>query len=94
YELKDLYLCENLKPKSAFQIIYKDDITEWTILPHHHDNLSRVHPKFYTTWERRTKPSIGGDVRELNGFLSCIGSWSTALATIEDFFDMIKMLKN
>ena len=52
--------------------------------------MSRVLPDFSLSWVRRTRLSIGGDDRILGGLLARIGSWSTALATIEDF----QMLNN
>ncbi|MBD3226936.1 MAG: hypothetical protein GF329_02010 [Candidatus Lokiarchaeota archaeon] len=41
-------------------------------------------PSFSLSWARRTKTSIGGEDKVLDGLLMKINSWSTALATIED----------
>ncbi|MHA1381669.1 MAG: hypothetical protein ACTSRG_25145 [Candidatus Helarchaeota archaeon] len=83
YRWQDLYLCENEKVESQFQIIYKDSDREWALSPT--KGMSRVSPKFSITWNRRIKQSIGGENRPLDGLLSQIQSWSTALATIEDW---------
>ncbi|MFX1293336.1 MAG: hypothetical protein ACFFD2_00560 [Promethearchaeota archaeon] len=86
YKLKHLYLCENLPVESPFQIIYKNDELTWAILPNHKkDGLSRIYPKFYNSWDYRKKLSLGGDYRILSGIFSFIGSWTVALALIEDF---------
>jgi hypothetical protein len=82
YGFEKLYLCENQKPDSVFQIIYKDDNCEWALLPK--VGMSRMLPDFSLSWVRRTQISIGGDDRILDGLLSQIKSWSAALATIED----------
>jgi hypothetical protein len=80
-------LCENGKVESPFQVIYKDENREWALLPR--EGMSRVFPEFSKTWVRRIKPSIGGEDHVLDGLLSQIGSWSAALATIEDYLDMV-----
>jgi len=85
FELNDLYLCENCPPKSPFQIIYHDSIRVWALVPQKEGALSKFSPKFYTLWERRQKLSIGGDYQILDALLSLIGSWTVALALIEDF---------
>jgi len=85
YNWQQLYICENIEPESQFQIIYKDKDREWALTPKSHKSMSRVSPKFFLTWERRTQNSIGGVNRFLDSLLSQIGSWSEALATIEDF---------
>ena len=91
YELKDLYLCENLPVESQFQILYKDNIREWAILPlRQQDGLSKMYPQFHKTWDRRRKLSLGGDYRIFDEMLSTISSWSAALATLEDFFTLIE----
>ncbi|MHA1360522.1 MAG: hypothetical protein ACTSQI_19430 [Candidatus Helarchaeota archaeon] len=89
-ELKDLYLCENVEPAMRFQIIYEDSNIKWALLPRKRGGLSRLHPKFYITWERRLKLSVGGEFRDLDGLLSTISSWSLALATLEDFYAMVE----
>ena len=78
-----LYLSENAEAESPFQIIYKDKDREWALLPN--EGLSRVSPKFSRTWIRRTELGIGGENLILDGLLSQMGSWSAALATIEDW---------
>ena len=75
-----------------FQIIYRDNKREWSLLPNKKKGLSRLHPTFHLSWERRVKLSIGGDFRALSGILTSIRSWTVALASIEDFMDMIKYL--
>jgi len=91
YDLKDLYLCENLPPESPFQIILQYSNREWTILPaRSKEGLSKIYPKFYMTWERRRKESFGGEHQVFDETLSSIGSWTVALATIEDFFTLVK----
>ena len=77
------FLCENPEKRSEFQIIYRDDCREWALIPD--SGMSRVRPKFYETWERRTEPSLGGENRILSSLLLHIGSWSAALAIIEEF---------
>ncbi|MHA1360530.1 MAG: hypothetical protein ACTSRC_20610 [Candidatus Helarchaeota archaeon] len=89
-ELKDLYLYENVEPAAIFQIIYEDSNIMWALMPRKKGSLSRLHPKFYVTWERRLKLSLGGEFRDLDGLLSTIGSWSLALATLEDFVVMVE----
>ncbi len=83
---QNLYLCENGEVESPFQVIYKDENREWAFLPS--EGMSRVFPEFSKTWVRRTKPSIGGEDHVLDGLLSQIGSWSAALATIEDYVEL------
>ncbi|MBD3229854.1 MAG: hypothetical protein GF329_16850 [Candidatus Lokiarchaeota archaeon] len=59
--------------------------------------MSRVFPRFSLSWARRTKTSIGGEDKVLDGLLMKINSWSTALATIEEYSIMrvnIKSSKN
>jgi hypothetical protein len=51
--------------------------------------MAKVYPQFYKSWERRTKISFGGDHQIFEEVLSTIGSWTVALATIEDFFSMV-----
>jgi len=41
------------------------------------------------SWERRTKISFGGDYQIFDELLSTIGSWTVALATVEDFFSLM-----
>ncbi|MHA1356722.1 MAG: hypothetical protein ACTSRC_01270 [Candidatus Helarchaeota archaeon] len=89
YKMNELYLCENRPVQSPFQIIYQDPSRTWAILPHQRkDEISRVYAHFFRSWERRRVPVFGGDYRVLSGILSSIGSWSTALATIEDFQEL------
>jgi hypothetical protein len=86
YKWKNLYLCENLTPESPFQIIYQDSERLWAILPgKQHNGLSRIWSYFHLSWDYRKRDSLGGDYRILSGVLSFIGSWSAALANIEDF---------
>jgi len=92
YKLSDLYLCENSPITSPFQIIYRNSSRAWAILPQQkEDGFTRVFSRFYTSWERRTKLIFGGDYRVLAGFLSSISSWTTALAVIEDFRELIAL---
>ncbi|MHA1300377.1 MAG: hypothetical protein ACTSO9_13240 [Candidatus Helarchaeota archaeon] len=42
-------------------------------------------PVFSKTWVTRQIPSIGGDSHVLDGILSLCGSWSAALASVEDW---------
>lgn len=86
-EWQKLYLLENGQVESPFQVIYKDKNREWALSPA--GGMSRVFPEFFKTWVRRTEPSIGGENVILDGLLSQIGSWSTALATIEDWHEMV-----
>jgi len=89
-QLKDLYLCENLPNESPFQVIYRDTEREWALMPQQQvEGLSRVYPLFYKTWVRRRKLSIGGDHQILDGILSTIGSWTVALAYLEDFRELL-----
>jgi len=85
FEPSDLYLCENLPSESPFQIIYHDSAHDWALLPQKQDALSKFSPKFYISWERRQKLSIGGDCQVLDALLSGIGSWTVVLAFLEDF---------
>ncbi len=85
YEWEKLYLAETEKVEDQFQLIYKDKSREWALLPT--GGMSRVSPQFNLTWLRRTEMSIGGEDRFLDGLLSQIGSWSTALSTIEDWME-------
>jgi len=90
YDLKDLYLCENIPVEKPFQVIYHNKGREWAILPHcAQKSLSKIHPKFHTTWERRKTQSIGGESQIFAELLTTIGSWSVALATIEDYSGFI-----
>ena len=89
YKLNEFYLCENLPGASPFQVIYRDGSRTWAILPKRkEEDLTRVHIRFCTSWERRRELIFGGDHRLLAGILSSIGSWSTALAVIEDFHEL------
>lgn len=91
FHLNQLYLCEDLSVDSPFQVIYQDEERIWSIMPGHKaDGLSRIWPKFHHTWDYRVKLSIGGDHRILAGILSSIGSWTTALATMEDFQEFVR----
>ena len=80
-----LYLAENAEKRSEFQVIYKDASREWALVPE--SGLSRVHLKFHETWDRRLKQSIGGKNQVLNNLLSRIGSWSAALALMEEIMN-------
>lgn len=91
FGLNDLYLCENIPPESPFQIIYHDSVRDWALLPQRKDALSKFSPRFYTSWERRQKLSIGGDSQVLDALLSCIGSWTVALAFLEDFQALVAL---
>ncbi len=82
---KQLYLCENGKMQSQFQVIYKDEDRVWALTPE--AGMSRVSPEFCKAWVRRTQLSLGGD-DTLDGLLSTIKSWSAALATIEDWQEL------
>ena len=63
---------------------------KWAILPRCSQNsLSKIYPKFYMTWERRKTQTIGDDSQIFAELLTTIGSWSVALATIEDFFEFV-----
>jgi hypothetical protein len=91
-QMKELYLCENLTYESPFQVIYRDSEREWTLLPHQSlDGLSKLYPRFSLTWVRRRKLSIGGDHQILNGLLTTIGSWTVALALLEDFRELVSI---
>jgi hypothetical protein len=79
-----LYLCENAPVESEFQVIYKDDRREWSLQVNSGFGLARVRLKFYETWDTRIESSIGGVNRVFDQLLSRIGSWSAALATIDD----------
>ena len=85
----ELYLCENCRTDHPFQIIYRDEAREWALLPHSRGGMAKLSPQFYTTWERRTKISFGGDHQIFDELLSTISSWTVALATIEDFFSLV-----
>jgi hypothetical protein len=88
-EWHELYLSENSEVESPFQVIYRDGEREWALLPS--GGMSRVSLKFCTAWVRRTELSLGGDSRVLDGLLSQIGSWSAALATVEDWMKSEKV---
>ena len=91
-QLNDLYLCENLPNESLFQVIYRDTEREWALMPRQQANgLSKVYPQFFKTWIRRRKLSVGGDHQILEGILSSIGSWTVALAYLEDFRDLLNL---
>ncbi len=63
-----------------------DDTREWAILPQCPSNgLSKLYPHFYTTWERRKYHSIGCEDQTFAELLCTIGSWTVALATLEEF---------
>jgi len=86
-----LYLCENGKPKSHYQVIYSINNITWSLEPNKNSEnsgkagkISRLYPNFSETWKRRLKSKIGGD-KMLDGMLATIKSWSAALATIEDY---------
>jgi len=86
FGLKDLYLCENQPSESPFQVIYRDATRKWAILPQcPSKGLSKLYPQFYVTWERRKYQSMGGEHQTFSELLSTIGSWSVALATLEEF---------
>ncbi|MHA1650408.1 MAG: hypothetical protein ACTSYB_09445 [Candidatus Helarchaeota archaeon] len=86
FGLKDLYLCENHPSESPFQVIYRDAKMEWALLPQcQSEGLSKLYPKFYMTWERRKYQSIGGEHQTFAELLCTIGSWTVALATLEEF---------
>jgi len=90
HELRELYLCENVPEDSPLQIIYQDRGRRWSILPKRKKRgLSRIWPKFYHSWDYRKEMSLGGDFRVLAGLFSSIGSWSVALASIEDFHEFL-----
>jgi hypothetical protein len=85
FDLNNLYFCENTPPESLFQIIYYDSAHEWALLPQREDALAKFSPKFYKTWERRQKQIYGGDYQILDALFASIGSWTVALAFLEDF---------
>ncbi len=86
FGLKDLYLCENQSNDSPFQVIYRDASREWAILPQcPSKELSKIYQKFYMTWDRRKYQNIGGEHQIFAELLSTIGSWTVALATLEEF---------
>ncbi|MHA1651755.1 MAG: hypothetical protein ACTSYB_16300 [Candidatus Helarchaeota archaeon] len=86
FGLKDLYLCENQSTESPFQVIYRDLTREWALLPHcPSKGLSKLYPNFYTIWERRKYQSVGGEHQTFAELLCTIGSWTVALATLEEF---------
>ncbi|NVM54426.1 MAG: hypothetical protein HWN66_12045 [Candidatus Helarchaeota archaeon] len=92
HKLNELYLCENIPITSPFQIIYHDKSRTWAILPHNKEgSLTRIFARFYSSWERRRELIFGGDYRILAGILSSISSWSTALAVIEDFHELVDL---
>jgi hypothetical protein len=82
-------LVENGAPDSPFQIIYQDPARTWALLPR--QGMARVHRHFYTTWERRTRISFGGEHQILDELLASIGSWTVALATVDDFFVLLTL---
>ena len=81
YEWYQLYLHENPQNRSQFQVIYKDASREWTILP---SGMSRVQTKFHDTWDQRMIEVI--DDEALDNLLSRVGSWSAALAIMEEYY--------
>ena len=76
------FLLFNPSNYSQFQVIYRDDRREWALVPE--SGMSRVRPKFYDTWDQRVIQSIGGEDQVLDSVFSRIGSWSMALAIIEE----------
>lgn len=78
----DLYLAENVKPESEFQVIFRSPRREWSILPT--EGMSRVRAEFSETWSHRTQESIGGEDPHIGALLERVHSWSTALALVED----------
>ena len=80
----ELYLAENVKNRSEFQVIYKDARREWALVPE--SGMSRVRLKFSETWDRRLENSIGGEDLDLEAFLSRLSSWSAALAAMENWY--------
>ena len=88
YKWHQLYLTENGIVNSPYEIIFKSPTREWSLLPNPQSGkLSPVRLLFGDCWDIRLLPSIGGEHKVLSYLLSCIGSWSAALATIEDYFD-------
>jgi len=85
----ELYLCENCPSDHPFQTIYQDETREWALLPHSRGGVAKVYPQFYLTWERRTKISFGGEHQIFEELLATIGSWTIALATVEDFLSLV-----
>jgi len=89
-----LYLHENPKKRSQFQVIYKDTNREWALVPD--SGLSRVNLKFHDTWDRRLTTSIEDET--LSNLLSRIASWSAALAIMEEYdqqrIELKKYLRN
>jgi len=62
FQIKNLYLCENILVDSPFQIIFQDRDREWAILPSRQKSgVSRIYPHFYVSWDRRRKICIGGE---------------------------------
>ncbi len=77
--------------ESPFQILYQDRASTWTLLPNcQKAGLSKMYPAFYLTWERGRKESFGGEYQIFDETISSIGSWTVALATIEEFFALVK----
>lgn len=89
--MNDLYFCENIPPESLFQIIYQDSVREWALLQQRENALYKFSPKFYISWERRQKLSIGGENQVLDALLSGIGSWTVVLAFLEDFQALVAL---
>jgi len=88
YKWNQLYLTENGNVNSPYEIIFKSPTREWTLSPNPQSGkLSPVRLLFSNCWDIRLLPSIGGENKILSHLLSCIGSWSAALATIEEFFE-------
>jgi len=64
---------------------------EWALLPQKQNALSKCSPSFSISWDGRQKLSIGGDNQVLDALLSRIGSWTVALALLEDFQALIAL---
>ncbi|NHI93219.1 MAG: hypothetical protein EAX96_12015 [Candidatus Lokiarchaeota archaeon] len=77
----ELYLSDQYQ--SEYQIILRKNDREWALVPE--TGMSRVSLKFNETWDRRVNSKKGGENQVLESLLSFIGSWSAALALIEDF---------
>ncbi|MHA1271770.1 MAG: hypothetical protein ACTSPY_18430 [Candidatus Helarchaeota archaeon] len=81
-----LNITDKMDDYSEFQVIYRNE-SLGNLLLTERGGISRVHPKFCYMWMRRTKISVIGGDRVLDGLLSQIPSWSCALATIEDYLE-------
>jgi hypothetical protein len=92
FKLNELYLCVNISPSSQFQVIYRDNKYEWAILPQQQeDGLMKINSKFSKSWQRRKRMCFGLSHRVLNGLIWNVSSWTTALATIEEFEELLSM---